>query len=112
MMEAGILVGIILFIALVFFIVRWAVAQMVESVRVPLVTKLGQQTLNVLAFAVCCGISYFGAIRDAWEDSYESMSSWIGLTPPTNRFNSIAFADEYLCEWTLEKTPMPYKVGS
>lgn len=75
-----------------------------------------QRKLNLVVVAVCLVFSLVGAKKNAYEASFDSLSSVLGLAPPTFSFNNVLFIDEFvgslammltICQiWGLIVVPM------
>ena len=79
-----------------------AVAGSLHSLKLYLVDpakkRLGwsQHKLNLVVVAVCLVFSLVGAKKNAYEASFDSLSSVLGLAPPTLSFNNVFFIDEFV----------------
>jgi hypothetical protein len=54
-----------------------------------------QKLLNVAMITCCAAVAVHGATHNAWETSFDSISSYVGMAPPTVKFNNVAFLDEF-----------------
>jgi hypothetical protein len=54
-----------------------------------------QKLLNVAMITCCAAVAVYGATHNAWEASFDSISSYVGMAPPTIKFNNVAFLDEF-----------------
>jgi hypothetical protein len=97
--------ALVLWVAILYLCVKMVVtcwiAAFIKEVLMRTVAKGSQQRLNMILFVACTTIACIGATHNAWESSFDSLSSYFGFAPPTMQFDNIAFLDEFAAALTM-----------
>jgi hypothetical protein len=56
---------------------------------------MNRLTYNCVLLAIVAAVAAFGAYNNAWEASFDSLSSTTGFSSPSARLDNVAFLDEF-----------------